>query len=287
MSDKEKRVTAYHEAGHALAAWAMPNLDPVHKVTILPRGRSLGHTLVLPLEDRYTQTRAEILDQLVYALGGRAAEELVFHEPTTGASNDIEKATKLARAMVTEYGMSSKLGAVKYGTGDAEPFMGRDYGHQRDYSEDIAADIDSEVRELIEGAHDEAWEILVQYRDVLDALVLELVDKETLGKDELERIFAAVRKRPPHNTFSAFGKRTPSDRPPIEIPPSLRKAPAPSNGNGSAPAEVPSTGGEVPAQPGAFGPRPGPAQPPYGGGPGVPPPYGTYPPAPPSSGGQA
>ncbi len=136
MSDKEKRVTAYHEAGHALTAWAMPNLDPVHKVTILPRGRSLGHTLVLPLEDRYTQTRAEILDQLVYALGGRAAEELVFHEPTTGASNDIEKATALARAMVTEYGMSAKLGAVKYGTGDAEPFMGRDYGHQRDYSED-------------------------------------------------------------------------------------------------------------------------------------------------------
>ena len=180
MSDKEKRVTAYHEAGHALTAWAMPNLDPVHKVTILPRGRSLGHTLVLPLEDRYTQTRAEILDQLVYALGGRAAEELVFHEPTTGASNDIEKATELARAMVTEYGMSAKLGAVKYGTGDAEPFMGRDYGHQRDYSEDIAADIDAEVRELIEAAHDEAWEILVQYRDVLDAMVLELVEKETL-----------------------------------------------------------------------------------------------------------
>src|SRR6266705_1736650 len=110
MSDKEKRVTAYHESGHALTAWAMPNLDPVHKVTILPRGRSLGHTLVLPLEDRYTQTRSEILDQLVYALGGRAAEELVFHEPTTGASDDIEKASKLARAMVTEYGMSSKLG---------------------------------------------------------------------------------------------------------------------------------------------------------------------------------
>src|SRR5579875_3173312 len=191
MSDKEKRVTAYHEAGHALTAWAMPNLDPVHKVTILPRGRSLGHTLVLPLEDRYTQTRAEILDQLVYALGGRAAEELVFHEPTTGASNDIEKATKLARSMVTEYG-----------TGDSEPFMGRDYGHQRDYSEDIAADIDSEVRDLIEGAHDEAWEILQQYRDALDAMVLELVEKETLTKKDLERILVGVRKRPAHNTFT-------------------------------------------------------------------------------------
>ena len=218
MSDKEKRVTAYHESGHALTAWAMPNLDPVHKVTILPRGRSLGHTLVLPLEDRYTQTRSEILDQLVYALGGRAAEELVFHEPTTGASNDIEKATQLARSMVTEYGMSSKLGAVKYGTSDSEPFLGRDYGHHRDYSEDIAADIDTEVRDLIEAAHDEAWEILVQYRDALDEMVLELVEKETLSKEDLERILAPVRKRPPHNTFTGFGKRTPSDRPPVEIP---------------------------------------------------------------------
>jgi cell division protease FtsH len=257
MSDKEKRVTAYHEAGHALAAWAMPNLDPVHKVTILPRGRSLGHTLVLPLEDRYTQTRAEILDQLVYALGGRAAEELVFHEPTTGASNDIEKATGLARAMVTEYGMSAKLGAVKYGTGDAEPFMGRDYGHQRDYSEEIASDIDAEVRELIERAHDEAWEILMQHRDVLDAMVLELVEKETLAKDDLERILGTVRKRPPHNTFGGFGKRTPSDRPPVEIPPSLTKNGA-SNGHaqpGLTPGiEAPTPPAQPAQQPGAFGP---------------------------------
>ncbi len=228
MSDKEKRVTAYHEAGHALAAWAMPNLDPVHKVTILPRGRSLGHTLVLPLEDRYQQTRAEILDQLVYALGGRAAEELVFHEPTTGASNDIEKATALARAMVTEYGMSSKLGAVKYGSNESEPFLGRDYGHTRDYSEEIAAWIDEEVRGLIEGAHDEAWEILVQYRDVLDALVLELAERETLNKEDLDRILEPVHKRPPHNTFAGFGKRTPSDRPPIEIPATVRTAAKPS-----------------------------------------------------------
>jgi cell division protease FtsH len=218
MSDKEKRVTAYHEAGHALAAWAMPNLDPVHKVTILPRGRSLGHTLVLPLEDRYTQTRSEIIDQLVYALGGRAAEELVFHEPTTGASNDIEKATALAKSMVTEYGMSERLGAVKYGVKDGEPFLGRDFGHQRDYSEDVASGIDDEVRALIEGAHDEAWEILVQYRDVLDQLVLELVEKETLAKEDLERILAPVRKRPSHNAFNGFGKRTPSDKPPVEIP---------------------------------------------------------------------
>src|SRR5689334_20731450 len=285
MSDKEKRVTAYHESGHALTAWAMPNLDPVHKVTILPRGRSLGHTLVLPLEDRYTQTRSEILDQLVYALGGRAAEELVFHEPTTGASNDIEKATQLARSMVTEYGMSSKLGAVKYGTSDSEPFLGRDYGHTRDYSEDIAADIDTEVRGLIEAAHDEAWEILVQYRDALDEMVVELVEKETLNKDDLERILAPVRKRPPHNTFTAFGKRTPSDRPPVDIPPSLRKAAvsngangnsngSPNNGSGVAlPGVQPSPTAPEPQRqqgaPGAFGPPPAGPRPPAG-------PYGGY-----------
>ncbi len=293
MSDKEKRVTAYHEAGHALTAWAMPNLDPVHKVTILPRGRSLGHTLVLPLEDRYTQTRSEILDQLVYALGGRASEELVFHEPTTGASNDIEKATGLARAMVTEFGMSAKLGAVKYGTGDAEPFMGRDYGHQRDYSEDIAADIDSEVRDLIEGAHDEAWEILVQYRDVLDSMVLELVEKETLAKDDLERILAPVRKRPPHNSFSGFGKRTPSDRPPIEIPPSLRKPAVSANGGPPAHAGVSGGGGSNGASNGValpgVQPTPNPPQPsgqPGAFGPGTQQhvPYGGYPPpVPPTS----
>jgi cell division protease FtsH len=268
MSDKEKRVTAYHESGHALTAWAMPNLDPVHKVTILPRGRSLGHTLVLPLEDRYTQTRSEILDQLVYALGGRAAEELVFHEPTTGASNDIEKATSLARAMVTEYGMSSKLGAVKYGTADAEPFLGRDY------SEDIAADIDTEVRDLIEAAHDEAWEILVQYRDALDEMVLELVEKETLNKDDLERILAPVRKRPPHNTFSGFGKRTPSDRPPVEIPLRARSNGRSDTTNGQAPP-VPQTTpgygqpgygqpGQTYGQPGYGQPGPGYGQPGHG-----------------------
>jgi cell division protease FtsH len=286
MSDKEKRVTAYHEGGHALAAWAMPNLDPVHKVTILPRGRSLGHTLVLPLEDRYTQTRAEILDQLVYALGGRAAEELVFHEPTTGASNDIEKATALARSMVTEYGMSARLGAVKYGTSDAEPFMGRDYGHQRDYSEEIASWIDEEVRGLIEAAHDEAWEILVQYRDVLDNLVLELAERETLNKEDLERILAPVHKRAPHSTFAGFGKRTPSDRPPIEIPATVRVNGFPikqaANGSSDAtPRSVPTASGNYPPVPAAGQVAPNAGNQPHGSG--YPPPefspHGYAPPA--------
>jgi cell division protease FtsH len=218
MSDKEKKITAYHEAGHALVAWAMPQLAPVHKVTILPRGRSLGHTLVLPTEDKYTQTRGEMIDTLAYALGGRAAEELVFHEPTTGAGNDIEKATAVARAMVTQYGMSSKLGAVKYGTNQDEPFLGRTMGHQRDYSDSIAAEIDSEVRALIELAHDEAWEILVEYRDVLDSIVLELIEKETVSQQDLARLCEGVQKRRPMAPFNGFGKRRPSDRPPVQTP---------------------------------------------------------------------
>ncbi|MGH3717010.1 MAG: ATP-dependent zinc metalloprotease FtsH, partial [Micromonosporaceae bacterium] len=218
MSEKEKKVTAYHEGGHALVAWALPHSAPVHKVTILPRGRSLGHTLVLPTEDKYNQTRSEMVDTLAYALGGRAAEELVFHEPTTGAGDDIDKATNLARAMVTEYGMSAKLGAVKYGTKDSEPFLGRDMGHQRDYSDSIAADIDAEVRSLIELAHDEAWEILVEYRDVLDNLVLELMEKETVTRDDMARIAARVVKRPPMAPYNGFGKRQPSDKPPVVTP---------------------------------------------------------------------
>src|SRR5436305_5694493 len=232
MTDHEKKITAYHEAGHALVAWALPHSAPVHKVTILPRGRSLGHTLVLPTEDKYTQTRAEMIDTLAYALGGRAAEELVFHEPTTGAGNDIEKATTIARAMVTEYGMSSKLGAVKYGVTDGEPFLGRTMGHTRDYSDSVAADIDSEVRSLIELAHDEAWEILVEYRDILDSIVLELIEKETISQADMARIAARVVKRPPMAPYNGFGKRQPSDQPPV-LPPTEKdklKAQAESDG---------------------------------------------------------
>jgi cell division protease FtsH len=211
MSEHEKRVTAYHEGGHALVAWALPHSAPVHKVTILSRGRSLGHTLVLPTEDKYTQTRSELIDTLAYALGGRAAEELVFHEPTTGAGNDIEKATGVAHAMVTEYGMSARLGAVKYGQTDGEPFLGRTMGHERNYSEKVAADIDGEVRALIELAHDEAWEILVEYRDVLDNIVEELMEKETISQNDMARICARVVKRPPMAPYSGNGKRRRGD----------------------------------------------------------------------------
>src|SRR5512135_2951736 len=221
MSDKEKKITAYHEGGHALVAHALPNTDPVHKVTILPRGRALGYTMQLPLEDKYLQTRSEMLDQLAVLLGGRTAEELVFHEPTTGASNDIEKATTIARAMITQYGMSDRLGALKFGHDSGEVFLGRDMGHQRDYSEEVASEIDEEVRKLIEAAHDEAWEVLVRYRDVLDDLVLKLMDKETLSKEEVLEVFAPIEKRPSRGSYTGTGKRMPSDRPPVMTPAEL------------------------------------------------------------------
>ncbi len=218
MNDKEKKITAYHEGGHALVAAAMRHTDPVTKVTILPRGRALGYTMVMPTEDKYSTTRNELLDQLAYALGGRVAEELVFHDPTTGASNDIEKATALARKMVTQYGMSERVGAIKLGQTAGEPFLGRDMGHERDYSEDVASIIDEEVRRLIEAAHDEAWEVLVEHRPVLDRLVLELFEHETLNKEHLDEIFAPVQKRPLRPVWLSSENRHVSDIPPVLSP---------------------------------------------------------------------
>jgi cell division protease FtsH len=221
MSEAEKKIIAYHEGGHALVAHALPNADPVHKVTILPRGRALGYTMTLPMEDKFLTTRSEMTDQLAMLLGGRTAEELVFHEPTTGASNDIEKATSIARAMVTEYGMSERMGARKFGSGQGEVFLGRDMGHERDYSEDIASAIDDEVRRLIESAHDVAWEILTEYRDVLDHLVLELMETETLARDRVLEVFAPIQRRPHQNSYTGYGKRLPSERPPVLTPKEL------------------------------------------------------------------
>jgi len=226
LSERERKVIAYHEGGHALVGHAMPHADPVHKVTIIPRGRALGYTSALPTEDKFLVTRAEMLDQLAMLLGGRTAEELIFHEPTTGAANDIEKATQIARGMITEYGMSERLGARKFGTGDGEPFLGREMGHGRDYSEEIASSIDEEIRRLIESAHDEAWEVLVEYRDVLDALVLRLLDKETVARTEVLEIFATVVKRPVRGSYTGYGKRVPSDRPPVLSPKELALAAA-------------------------------------------------------------
>ncbi len=223
ISEREKKITAYHEGGHALAAWAMPDIDPVYKLTILPRGRTGGHALVVPEDDKQMMTRSEMIARLVFALGGRSAEELVFHEPTTGASSDIEQATKIARAMVTEYGMSARLGAVKYGQEQGDPFLGRSAGRQSEYSLEVAHEIDEEVRALIEAAHTEAWEILNTYRDVLDELVVELLERETLHRKDLERVFDRVEKRPRITAFNDFGGRTPSDKPPIKTAGELAK----------------------------------------------------------------
>ena len=218
MNEKEKKITAYHEGGHALVASALRYTDPVTKVTILPRGRALGYTMVMPTEDRYSTTRNELLDQLAYAMGGRVAEELVFHDPTTGAANDIEKATTLARRMVTQYGMSERVGALKLGQSSGEVFLGRDMGHQRDYSEDVAGVVDEEVRAFIEAAHDEAWEILVEHRAVLDTLVLALLEKETLNQHELAEVFAGVVKRPARPVWLSSEHRAVSDIPPVRTP---------------------------------------------------------------------
>jgi cell division protease FtsH len=185
--------------------------------------------MVMPTDDKYSTTRNEMLDQLSYALGGRVAEELVFHDPTTGAANDIEKATGLARKMVTQFGMSERIGAIKLGQSQGEVFLGRDMGHQRDYSEEVASVVDEEVRRFIESAHDEAWEILVENRGVLDALVVALLERETLNKDELAEIFAAVVKRPERPVWLSSDRRSVSDIPPV-LTPAERAA---SNGHGA------------------------------------------------------
>jgi len=258
LSERERKLIAYHEGGHALVGHALPNADPVHKITIIPRGRALGYTASAPQEDKFLVTRSEMMDQLAMLLGGRTAEELVFHEPTTGAANDIEKASQIARGMVTEYGMSERLGARKFGTGDGEPFLGREMSHTRDYSEEIASTIDEEVRRLIEAAHDEAWEILVAYREVLDDLVLQLMDKETLSRDEVLRIFAPIKTRPSRGSYTGYGKRLPSDRPPVLTPKELALTAA-ADGK-----DLPAAGNGQSGGPGGLGSSAPPTLPPFG-----------------------
>ncbi len=219
MTEEERRITAYHEGGHALVAHALPHTDPVHKITIMPRGRALGYTMILPDEDRYATTRNQMLDQLAYSLGGRAAEELIFHDPTTGASNDIEKATNLARAMVTQYGMTERIGAIKLGVSEGEPFLGKNYGHQRDYSESVAGIVDQEIHDLIANAHQEAYDILVANRDVLDKLVVQLLEKETLLKDEIESLFKKVKMVSRRPAWTGSKNRAPSNQPPVALSP--------------------------------------------------------------------
>ena len=221
MALDELRNTAYHEGGHALVAAALHHTDPVTKVTILPRGRALGYTAVMPTTDRYSQSRNELLDQMAYAMGGRTAEEIVFHDPTTGASNDIEKATAIARKMVVEFGFSAKLGAVKWMDAD-EDSGSLDSLQPRKFSNRTAEVIDDEVHKLIETAHTEAWEIINNNRDVLDELVRQLLAKETLNEKELKEIFSKIRKAPERTLWLSDERRPDSDVPPVQIPENLK-----------------------------------------------------------------
>ena len=196
MNDHDKAVTAYHEAGHALAAAALNYTDPVTKVTILPRGRALGYTMVMPTEDRFNKTRNQLLDDLVYGMGGRVAEEIVFRDPSTGPANDIQQATKTARAMVTDYGMSDRIGMVKLGDADTEAFGHGSGEGPRPFSDETAAIIDEEVRRLLDNAMREAWRILSENRSVLDTLASRLLEEETLDEAQLAEIFKDVVKAP-------------------------------------------------------------------------------------------
>lgn len=218
MNDHERKVTAYHEGGHALVAAGLNHSSPVSKVTILPRGRALGYTMVVPDEDKYSVTRNELLDQLAYALGGRVAEEIVFHDPSTGGSSDITKATDTARKMVTEYGMSARVGTVKLGSGNDEPFLGRDMGSGRDYSDELAFVVDEEVRKLLDDAHAEAYWVLNKNRDILDHLASKLLEQETLNRHELADIFANVHKYTPRDTWLFHQDRPVSELPPVDMP---------------------------------------------------------------------
>jgi cell division protease FtsH len=218
MKDHERLVTAYHEAGHALVAGASNYSDPVTKITILPRGRALGYTMVMPMEDRYSISRNQLLDQIAYAMGGRIAEEIVFKDPTTGASNDFEKATSIARTMVTKYGMSAKVGSISLGSGNAEPFLGRELATHRDWSNEMAQTVDNEVRAILDSAMDEAYKALTVNRGVLDRLAKELLEKETLNQDQIAEIFKSLKKLPKRATWRSSQKRGISGKGPIAVP---------------------------------------------------------------------
>jgi cell division protease FtsH len=217
IPEDERKLIAYHETGHALVGWALPMADPVHKITIVARGRSLGHTLALPTHDKYLVKRSELVDRLAMLLGGRTAEELIYADPTSGAADDIEKATQIARRMVMEFGMSDKLGPMQYGRPAGEVFLGRDYARQQDYSDEVAAFIDEEVRRMINAAHEEARVVLVAHIAAMERMVAILLEKETVGPDEVAEIFSDVPKWE-HDSEGSMRIRPPSERPVVTEP---------------------------------------------------------------------
>ncbi|HEX9766362.1 MAG TPA: ATP-dependent zinc metalloprotease FtsH [Nitriliruptorales bacterium] len=230
MNENEKRTVAYHEAGHAIVGHALPNADPVHKISIIPRGQALGFTMQLPTEDKYLVARGELIDRLAVMLGGRVAEELKIGDITTGAGDDIKRATATAKEMVTQYGMSDKLGPMVLGEKDSQPFLGRDFGHTADYSGEVAVQIDREIRLLIDEAHDEALEILVDNDGVLEAVADRLLEVETIDGEALRSLFAPIEQRRSRAVMAPAGKSR------AAILKSLRRVEPPSDasGNGSA-----------------------------------------------------
>jgi cell division protease FtsH len=227
MSEVEKRTVAYHEAGHAIVGHALPNADPVHKITIIPRGQALGFTMQLPTEDKYLISRSELIDRLAVMMGGRVAEELKVGDITTGAGDDIRKATATAREMVTQYGMSSLLGPITLGQKDSQPFLGKEFGHQADYSGEVARQIDEEVRALLDEAHDEALEILVENAHVLESLATKLLEVETVAGDLLAEVFEPVHHRPSRALM------VPGADDPAEVIERLRRSPVGGGGGGN------------------------------------------------------
>jgi cell division protease FtsH len=207
ISDKEKDIVAYHEAGHALLGLLLENSDPVHKVTIIPRGRAGGYTLMLPNEDKNYHTRSELLDRVVGLLGGRAAEELALKEISTGAQNDLERATKTVRRMITEFGMSNELGHMTFGRGhEDQVFLGRDISRDRNYSEEVAAAIDREAKNIMDASYERATRLLTANRDKLEALTQALKDKETLEAEELKAIVGKVDNKNPEDNADAVSE---------------------------------------------------------------------------------
>jgi cell division protease FtsH len=232
MSDEEKRITAYHEAGHAVVAHVLPNCDPVHKVSIVARGMASGYTMSLPEEERRILSKAKFGDDLAFALGGRAAEELVFEDVTTGAANDLEQVTELARAMVTRYGMSDRLGPMTFGQKEELVFLGKEIGEQRDYSEAVAQEIDEEVRGIVHGAYERAKDVLTRHQEQLDRIAERLIEVETLEADEFVALFEGVSEEGPESPESpppvpgaerAAQPAPERRRPALDLPP----APAP------------------------------------------------------------
>jgi cell division protease FtsH len=232
ISDAEKRIIAYHEGGHAVVQRILPKCDPVAKVSIISRGLALGYTMGLPTEDRYLQSKSEFEDKIAGMLGGNAAEKLIFGDTTTGASNDIEKATTLSRRMVTEFGMSDKLGPLAFGKRDELVFLGREIGEQRNYSDDVARQIDEEVRTIIDRGYARAMEVLVAHKDRLVALADRLIAEETIEGEEFEKLFADL----PNPRQEPGGSPTPK---PLEVAAATQKAPSEEGAGGTVPKPSP------------------------------------------------